>query len=70
MQSRNGVRYMIDPPSPFEPKEVWRDFLLEMQTLPKDAPEVQSAIQQAQQVLAGPDLHPRDRQPPGDEPSP
>lgn len=70
MQEGIGARHMIDWPSGFDPKEVWRDFLREMRTLPQDAPEVQEAIKQAEQVLAAPDLHPRDRQPPVDDPSP
>jgi hypothetical protein len=70
MREKVGVRHMIDWPSGFDPKEVWRDFLREMQTLPQDASEVQEAIKQAEQVLAGPDFHPRDRQLPADEPSP
>lgn len=63
MREKTGGTFMIDWPSAFDPKEVWRDFLREMRTLPQDAPEVCEAVEQAEKMLAGPDLQQRDIQP-------
>ena len=42
----------IDPPLPYAPKTQWRQFLARMQTLPRHDPQVQAAIEEAQEALA------------------
>lgn len=45
---------LIDPPSPFEPLQEWREFLIEMQTALADygpLPEIKDAIAEAEQAI-------------------
>jgi hypothetical protein len=44
----------IDPPGRFRPKKEWQDFLDQMKAMPQDDPQVQGAIEEAQEVLSFP----------------
>ncbi len=44
--------YLIDPPSPFGPRETWEKFLRTLESFPQDDPIVQAQMQRARKIIA------------------
>jgi heme oxygenase len=42
----------IDPPSPFDPPEDWREFIAELEAIPEPEEDIRQAIADAKQYLA------------------
>ncbi len=50
--TRKVPAYLIDPPSPFGPIEIWEEFLKTLESFPQDDPSVIAEMRMAREIIA------------------